>query len=370
MVAFTVFSIAIISAYVILIYSWYRAWIKHEIFSSKSSKYGKTKISVVIAFRNEKDNLPGIVYHILNQNLPKHRYEVVFIDDHSDDGGEDYILKCCRQYKNIKYFRLEELETGKKAALDKGVRMAENELIVLTDADCIMPPDWLINMAGFYEYSGAGIITGLVDINVKLNFFGKFQEIEFLSLSASGSAAVATNKPVFCSAANMAFKREIYFDIEDPMSEKHISGDDTFLLHKVKKEGKYEIKLLKSADAIVKTKGEYTFKGFLRQRFRWASKSIYYRDRDTIYLSCLVFLTALLITVLFIFCLFGKNCILFFIVLSFKILADLLFLNSFLSFMGKKKGFYIAIFELPHAFYIVFTAITGILFKVGWKGRR
>ncbi len=98
-------------------------------------------------------------------------------------------------------------ENGKKAAVLKGVQHAAFNLIVFTDADCTMEDNWLSSIAAIYSQQNADMIIGLVDMEVKPGLFNRFQEIEFLSLVASGAAAAAGGRPIYCNAANLAFQK-------------------------------------------------------------------------------------------------------------------------------------------------------------------
>ena len=132
------------------------------------------------------------------------------------------------------------------------------------------------------------MIIGLVDMDVKPGLFNRFQEIEFLSLVASGAAAAAGGRPIYCNAANLAFHKELFLSHADPLSMAVPSGDDTLFMLRVKKDPATRIVLLKSVTGIVTTNGAMNMREFFNQRSRWASKSRYYTDWDILYTAGLV----------------------------------------------------------------------------------
>ena len=89
-------------------------------------------VSVIIACRNELQNLKSNLQFIINQQYPQ--FEIIIADDNSTDGTSDYIAELAKTFPNIKL--VENKESGKKSALSNGIRAASYEHLVFTDADC------------------------------------------------------------------------------------------------------------------------------------------------------------------------------------------------------------------------------------------
>lgn len=95
------------------------------------------KISVIVPVYNTARYLDQVVQALLQQDFPRDDYELIFVDNGSQDNSLDKL----RQYPGIKLF--EESERGSYAARNLGISHARGELLAFTDSDCFPHPDWL-----------------------------------------------------------------------------------------------------------------------------------------------------------------------------------------------------------------------------------
>ena len=183
---------------------------------------------------------------------------------------------------------------GKKQALRTGILISKGNLIITTDADCRMGKNWIRTIAAFYEMNKPDMIICPVKLESVPGFFGRLQELEFLSLQGITAGCALSGNATMCNGANLAFTREVYLNHSDNLHDEINSGDDIFLLHSLKKENESKILWLESPDAMVTTKSSSTFGSFLKQRSRWISKGKAYKDRYTILLGIVTFVTIFL----------------------------------------------------------------------------
>ena len=148
--------------------------------------------------------------------------------------------------------------------------------------------------------STSGVASGPVSFNHQSTFFNQIQTLEFLSLIASGAAAIGLNKPIFCNGANMAYRKADFLELNNFENDEAVSGDDVFLLHSVKEKYKDAIAFAKDENATVLTDAVQTAKGFINQRKRWTAKTSGYKDFASIYSSFLVLFTNLSLVFLFV----------------------------------------------------------------------
>lgn len=330
-----------------------------------------TGISVIVPFRNELGNLQFLLESLCRQAYPSELYEVILINDHSDDGSEECAKFYCETHRNFRFYHNGDCITGKKSALTVGIQNARYECIVTSDADCVMDENWLVAIASFYKRKNPDMIIGLVDMNAGLGFFNYFQELEFLSIIAVGAGAAAGERPLYCSAASLAYKRSLFLSFPDPLRRSITSGDDTLFMLRLKKGRKHKVLLLKSRSAKVYTKKADSWKEFCDQRKRWVSKSRYYNDKAILYLGLMVFLINLVIIGSMALCFSRLNYWLFPLVFTLKTLADYSFISNFLKFYGKRVSVLIfTLYEFIYPFYAVFFAVTGIFADYYWKGRK
>lgn len=391
---------AICSAYVLLIFSYIRGWSKIRVYApDESSKFAPgVRVSVVIALRNEEFNVDSLFQSIINQTYDRERTEFVFVDDHSIDKTYFCLSKKIEGKQNIKLFSLSDGFTGKKAALRLGLSHATGDVLVFTDADCVHHPNWLANIVCFFSDNNPSMIVAPVVLTGE-GLFSQLQQLEFLSLMASTAGAVGIGRAMMCNGANMAFSKSALENVVDIYDQKAASGDDIFLLQKIKKQNKSAIHFLKSRQATVQTKTQATIREFFSQRIRWASKSSLYTDWDIICpalivfsmscsLLCLLFMSAFLwfigfaggiFSPTFTSLLFYEISIanlpsytfgLFCILMIIKSIPDFILLYKITKFYNLRKLLYLfPTTQIAYIFYVFLSVFLGRVKKYRWKGR-
>lgn len=335
------------------------------------NKKNITKVSVLIAARNEEKNIEKLLQTIYNQTFPKELYEVIIVDDHSEDDTRIKVNNFINNHKDINIRLLEATSEGKKKAISQALHNAENELIMVTDADCELNSEWIETVVGFYQDKKCKMILAPVLLSPANNLFEKMQVLEHLSLIASTAGSANIGFPVMCNGANMAYERISALEVEKLRHDFNIqSGDDMFLLEQfVKKYGSKNVKFLQNKSAIVKTKACKNIKEFIRQRRRWVSKSKSYTNSKIILTALVVLFFNLSIVSLFLSAFFIPALWSLYILLTLlKFFIDFPILKNITNFMNQGK---ILKWTLPlefiYPFYAVFTAISGLLLKVNWK---
>jgi len=292
-------------------------------------------VSVVIACRNEEEQLPQLLKNLSDQNYPPHLYEVIVVNDNSTDQtfniASSFTGSCSFKTINNK-------GTGKKKALGTGINTATGKLIITTDADCKMEKEWIRTIVSFYEKEKPGLIICPVQLESSQGFFGKFQELEFLSLQGITAGTANRGNGTMCNGANLAFEKESYLKHAGNLHPEIATGDDIFLLHSLKKDPQVKILWLESPHALVTTDSSPTFISYLEQRKRWISKSNSYSDSYSILLGIVTFVTILVTLLLLITGIIDHRFLPVFITMYIlKSFPDFLILKNTCSRYGKKE---------------------------------
>jgi len=353
-----IITILISAIYFSLIALFIKGWNQIPTFHFRAGQPIKTGISVVVACRNEAENLPTLLETLKNQSLKS--FQLILIDDHSTDATYRIMTQADKEFHNILVLKSENY--GKKQALKTGIENAANDLIVTTDADCSPTPQWLETLIQFHEKTKSDLIIGPVAIYPAQTLFEKMQQLEFQSLVSSGAGAAGIGKPIICNGANLVFNKQNWLDNFENLQTASNSGDDVFLLHSIKiQNGK--INFLKSKEAIVNTKPCNSINSFFNQRQRWASKAPLYTDFATVFVAILVFAVALLQLILLFASFFNSEYEVHLTILSIsKLVADSIFLFQTSQFFDQRitaKTFLMLAVVYP--FYIVYSSVTGIL---------
>ena len=121
------------------------------------------KLSIIIPARNEALNIKACLDSVCNQSYPKELYEVLVVDDYSTDATAAIVKNYAE--KNVQLISLQEITKGKilnsykKKAIESAIAQSTGELIITTDADCIVPANWLQTIAAFYDETDAAFIV-------------------------------------------------------------------------------------------------------------------------------------------------------------------------------------------------------------------
>ncbi len=338
------------------------------------------EVSVIVASRNEELNLKKCLDAILLQNYPKEKLEILVVDDHSDDSTLEIIRSYAEKNSCVKCLSLPENSVGKKQAISLAIASSKGELIVTTDADCVMGINWLSSSVSFYKKTEAKMIVGPVSFYNENSIFEKMQSLEFMALISSGGASLYFKKAIMCNGANLAFTKEVFNELKGfDEKDKKASGDDVLLMYKINKKYPGKVHFLKNKQAIVYTNAKETLKEFLQQRKRWASKDFFALNSETKRVSMLIYLfnAYLLIVPIIggvcfannpIYPLFIGICL---ILIGIKCFIDFLLLFLSASFFKQKA---LLVFFLPeqiiYMVYVVFVGLLGSIGKYEWKGRK
>ncbi len=253
-------------------------------------------LSVIVPLRNERDLLPGLFKDLQNQTCPGELWELIFVNDHSEDGTvselEALLKSTTGEDKNIDYFSLPTGSSGKKAALAYGIARAKHERILQVDGDCSLGPRFIASHINFQQHHPSDLTAGLVSTwEGKGNFLETFERLDLLALMGSAAGSFGAGRAVLCSGANLSYSRALFQETRsfDP-EHKTPSGDDMFLMIGARKLGK-SLAFNTDREALVLTRPVKNLRSLLAQRIRWGSKSYWYRMADIQLLALLVSLT-------------------------------------------------------------------------------
>ncbi len=365
-----IIAIIIISSYIILILSYRIGW--NRLKSSNLNTNFPT-ISVVIALRNEEKNIERLMYELSNQSYDYKKTEFIMIDDHSTDNTFKLLCQYQEKKENLITFKQDKKLFGKKEAIIKGIKAANGKIIITTDADCSFHNNWLSNIVNYFNNQNVKLVVGPVQFFETKNFWGKFQELEFLSLVGSGASSIGLNRGIFCNGANLAYRKSLITENNNKIFKQNIiSGDDVFLMHYIKDKFPNGVVFAKNKEAIVKTHAVPSLGDFFNQRKRWAAKSIAYRDFDAVLVGFIVLLTNLLFLFLIIGSFFYRGLLYYVLIfLVLKFLVDTIFLAPILNFFKRRSLLkFILFFEFIYSFYIILTVIMSFTSSFKWKGRK
>jgi cellulose synthase/poly-beta-1,6-N-acetylglucosamine synthase-like glycosyltransferase len=385
MTAVVIICLLLTLCYVLLMLAYKNGWARQKDRQVPAGFQPATFISVIIPARNEGANIAACLESIVDQDYPEHLFEVIVVDDHSEDDTARVVKKYTG--KNVHCISLADslhpankIHAYKKAALAAGIAQSKGSLIITTDADCIAPPSWLRDVAAIYEAEKPVMIVAPVIYSIDGSVTQLFQLIDFMSMQGITTASHALKLGNMNNGANLAFSRAAFERVGGYAGIDHLaSGDDYLLMMKMSELTPGGISYLKSSKAIVSTLPQPDWRSFLQQRIRWASKSGKYNDRRLTAILLLVYLFNLQLLLLFAAGIFMHGLLaLATAILLIKILIEYFFIvpvaRFFHSTIGdkiyRKMLLFFPLLQPLHIVYIVLAGLLGFIGVYEWKGRK
>lgn len=361
----------------------YGFWKQKKKLLSTPLHAAKTPISIIIPARNEAANILSCLESIAQNQKHNIPFEVLVMDDFSEDDTAQIAQDFFKIHPIGRVLKLEDVLKGsrinayKKKAIEIGIQASQYEWIVQTDADCIVPTDWLYNMQVYMAQADLQFIAAPVAMMpLKGGIFSKllyvFQSVDFMTMQGITAATHHYKIGLMCNGANLAYRKSAFQAVSGFKDIDGIaSGDDMLLLHKINHQFPYSSFYLASPESIVNTASQPTFKDFLQQRIRWSSKATHYKDKRLTWILGLVFLFNLQLLLQLILSIFYSDLINLTLYLFIgKIAMEYLLLIPVSKFFNKQKQLFIFPFlQIFHVVYIVSTALLGTVGKYQWKNR-
>jgi cellulose synthase/poly-beta-1,6-N-acetylglucosamine synthase-like glycosyltransferase len=332
-----------------------------------------TKVTILIAARDEEERIRYTIEDIIAQDYPKHLTEVIIVDDHSTDSTSDIIRSYAADGIQLMQLKADKpLNSYKKKAIAEAIARSTGNLMVATDADCRMGPQWLSSIVGYYETHNPVMISSPVTYFEERSLFERLQTLEFSYLIGIGAAFIGNGRASTCNGANLAYRKDVFYEVGGFKGIDDLaSGDDELLLQKVAVQYPNRIAFFKNPQAIVYTHAKHTLQEFLQQRRRWASKSTRYKDKKIVALAVGIWLFNLSLIVNALLGFYNVYFLkLFLIQFLLKFVFEAAFLLPITTFFKRANLVALLIILAPiHIIYFVYVGLIGNTRKYAWKGR-
>ncbi|VAX15299.1 hypothetical protein MNBD_IGNAVI01-1938 [hydrothermal vent metagenome] len=345
--------------YSLLIYSALNKLLKFEKFDT-----AELMLSVVVAAKNEAENIPSLISTLRKQSYPADLFEVIIVDDNSSDNTFEVAKSNIAELSNFKVIRAKEKKyPAKKGALDIGIRHASNPYIVITDADCTPSPDWLRSFASKFS-QGNEFVFGIAPYRKTRSFVNRIAAFENLRAHMIMFAFAKLGFPYSAAARSFGFSVSAFEKIKGyENTTETLSGDDDLLLREAAKY-KLTIGLVTAEKAFVFTDTKRTYKEYKNQKLRHTSTSHHYSLKIKIlmalwHISNIVLLLSAVLTF--------YNSV-FFLPVFLKLILDLFLINMFQNNFGYKFNlFEIILLQIIYEIQLIYFFILAKKFSAKWQ---
>jgi GT2 family glycosyltransferase len=127
--------------------------------------------TVVIPAYNAANHIEACLIALNHQTVPKERYQIIVVDDGSTDETADIVKRF-----DVKY--IHQPNAGPASARNLGAQIADGEIILFTDSDCVAEKDWIEQMVLPFEDSNVAGVKGAYRTHQR-QLAARFAQIEF-----------------------------------------------------------------------------------------------------------------------------------------------------------------------------------------------
>ena len=334
--------------------------------------------SVLIPARNETESIAKSIDAVFGNTYPPDRFEVLVIDDFSEDDTPLQVIGLQKKYRNLRLIQLKDYPAGttitlyKKQAIETGIRESRGTWIVTTDADAHVPSTWLSTLHAYIQQHDPVFIASPVIFHAGKSILSVFQEIDFMTMQGITAASVSAGFHSMCNGANLAYRKDCFYKVGGFSGNEHLAtGDDMLLMHKMKKTYPNKMGYIFSREAIVSTDAQKSWREFFQQRIRWASKADSYGEPVIFGVLLWVWVMNTLLLAGLLLSLFEHNLVIpWLIIIAVKTMIELFFLLPVATFFKRKSLLiYFPFLQPVHLLYIVLSGWLGKFGSYEWKNR-
>jgi glycosyltransferase involved in cell wall biosynthesis len=336
----------------------------NRLFRFKKIVQSELKISIVIAAKNEANNIPNLIKSLLNQNYSKDKFEVIIVDDNSIDDTFEVAKKLIINLNNFSVVKaVNKIFQAKKGTLDIGIKLTNNPYILITDADCEPGKEWINSFAMGFE-NKHDFLFGIAPYRATSSFSNLIARFENLRANIIVFAFAKLGLPYSASARSFGFSREAFNKTSGyKNTTETLSGDDDLLLREAIKHN-LKIGMITDPDAFVLSNTKESLSDYINQKSRHTSTSVHYSTGRKFLLGSWHLLN--IVSIFSILALPISNVFIF--PFFIKLVIDIFILNNFQNNFGYKLNpIWFLLLQINYELSLVYFFFNGLKFTNRWE---
>ena len=245
-------------------------------------------VSVIVCARDAYEYLLDIIPVLLKQDYPE--YEVVIVNDCSQDQTEEYLKDLARNNPKINLVNLTQnlnFFHGKKFPLSMGIKSARHDLLLLTDADCVPSTDqWIKEMVKAYD-KNTEIVVAYGPYFERKGLLNKLIRFDTLYIAMQYLSLALAKKPYMGVGRNLSYRKSTFMNNKGFTSHYNIpSGDDDLFISQVANKRNTNVYI----DSVnrVESEPKRTWSTWIRQKRRHYSTGVKYKPQTNRILGLLL----------------------------------------------------------------------------------
>jgi len=237
-------------------------------------------VSVIVCAHDEEENLKVLIPQLLAMDYPE--FEVIIVEDRSNDNTFDYLLEATRENSKLKMVRVQQTPehiNGKKFGLTLGIKAARHDWLLFTDADCRPSSDkWMIEMSNHFT-DKTEIVLGFSPYKKTPGLLNSFIRFETFLTAIQYIGFALIGKPYMGVGRNLAYRKSLF--INNKGFNAHLGvmgGDDDLFVNEHATSRNTVIGIGK--EALVFSQPKTTFLDYYYQKLRHLSVGKKYKFID------------------------------------------------------------------------------------------
>lgn len=262
----------------------------HKRTSSEKLSDSLEGVTVLVAARDELENLQKQLPVLMNQDYPN--FEVLYVNDRSRDDSEDWLREQEGTYPNLKTVHVRytpDHVTSKKYALTLGIKVASHDVILLTDADCVPVSDqWIRRMTAPVRSKNKTFALGHGAYLEQPGLLNKLIQFETLLTALYYISFGLWRAPIMGVGRNLCYRRSFFMEKKAFKGLWHlVGGDDDLFVNKYADKDNTAVVI--HPESITVSMPKTSFRDFLIQKKRHFQAGKYYRLKDKLKLGIYTF---------------------------------------------------------------------------------
>jgi 1,2-diacylglycerol 3-beta-glucosyltransferase len=334
----------------------------------RGSGGGEPRVSVIVAARNEEDRIGACLESLLSLRYPRNLLEIIIVDDRSTDATATIVRQHAAHNPHLRLVSSGPESghvKGKTNAVACGVEASSGEILVFTDADCLVPAGWVDEVLSHFSDEDVGVVAGFTSLWGN-SWFDRIQAFDWFLLFSAAAATARLGYPTTAVGTNLSVRRTAY-EATGGYRKIPFSVTEDYALFNAVLEAGYKAKFPMTREMLVESGPCTSWRQLYRQKKRW-----FMGGRGMKVKSLLIFaIPYLLLIGLPLTALFSPSPLVWWGVLI-KAAADLLFaLPALVRFRRTDLLVVFPLFEVYYSLYVlIFPLIVLPGQKIVWKERK
>lgn len=231
-------------------------------------------VSVIVPARNEETTIEQCVRALALSDYPPERFEIIVVNDRSSDKTGEILERLVKEIPNLIVHNATDDRSntnlqGKPRAVHQGIMRSKGEFVLMTDADCTVPPTWISAIAHTFQNPRIGLVASYTLAKGK-RLFDYLQMYEWLINNTMASAGVGLGQPLGCFGNNLSVRRSVYDALGGYPHIRFSLTEDLALLQAVTGAG-YEVRYICAHATQITTLPCPDIAAFIKQHHRWVN---------------------------------------------------------------------------------------------------